>query len=119
MKRLLTLIFALLTLTMATQNVYAKATKNLIVYLTDGMCLDDSNEDAYMAVSALIAFGHIEKEYNNILHSDVYSSVYSGDPRRHQVDRRRTTDNGQQRCLVHPRWAQAFRQAHSERHLCE
>ena len=74
MKRLLTLIFALLTLTMATQNVYAKATKNLIVYLTDGMCLDDSNEDAYMAVSALIAFGQIKKEYNNILHSDVYSS---------------------------------------------
>ena len=34
MKRLLTLIFAILTLTMATQNVYAKATKNLIVYLT-------------------------------------------------------------------------------------
>ena len=72
----------------------------------------------YLPANAGIGYAMIKSEWAYFNHSTNHLDMADA-PRRHQVDRQRTTDGGQQRCLVHPRWAQAFRQAHSERHLCE
>ena len=76
MKKIITLIIALLTFVSGTQVAHATLLQNLEVTLKSGMILDDENNtDIYMAFSALYLFNQIKPlAYDDAIRTWTYGS---------------------------------------------